>query len=154
MKAPYISGPMSHHDFHNFPAFFEAEHRLRELGYEPLNPARNTGDDWEEAYDNTLKNPRTWEACIRLDAGQVLKSDGIVLLRGWGHSKGACLEVVLSVAVGNRIALYSEDPYSQDISLLPIDREHAYLTALSKLHTCGLGPAIPAVLEQIQSSSL
>lgn len=151
MKAPYISGPMSHHDFHNFPAFFEAEARLRELGYEPLNPARNTGDDWEEAYENSLKHPRTWEACIRLDVGQVLQSDGIVLLKGWGHSKGACLELVLSVAVGNPVAMYFDDPYSGDISLAPIDKEHAYLTALQKLHMCGTGAAIPAVLEQVQS---
>lgn len=143
MKEPYISGPMSHYDFHNFPAFFEAERRMREAGYNPINPARNTGDDWEEAYAHSLENPRTWEECIRLDTQQVLDSDGIVLLHGWERSKGACLEVVLSIALGNPIALYMEDEYANDISLAPIDKESSYNKALARLQECGLGGVDP-----------
>lgn len=96
MKRPYISGPMSNVEHHNFPVFFQCEDELRTLGYDPLNPARH----------DTVGTVESWESCIRRDIADVLVADGIVLLPRWGTSRGACLELVLSVSVGNPVYIW------------------------------------------------
>lgn len=140
MKSPYVSGPMTGYDYHNFPLFFRVEEQLRALGFTPLNPARNTGDTWQDAYEYALAHPQTWEAYIRKDTEAVLQSDGIVLLPGWEKSKGACIEVIVSVAIGNGLAFCMNDPYAPyQMTLVPIDREGTYCKALKYLLACGLG---------------
>lgn len=107
MKFPYISGPMSNIEHHNFPAFFQCELELLRDGYESLNPARMSGvDTWEEAVEQILQYPETWESCIRRDVSDVLHSDGIVLLPNWHKSRGACLELIISISIGNRVAVW------------------------------------------------
>lgn len=96
MMRPYISGPMSNIPEHNFPMFFKCEDELRQAGYDPLNPARH----------DTPGTPESWESCIRRDVADVLEADGIVLLPRWSTSRGACLELVLSVSVGNPVLVW------------------------------------------------
>lgn len=91
MKRLYIAGPMSGLPELNFPAFHEAAARLRARGFEVVNPAEINAD------------PSTgWEACMRADIAQLVTCDGIALLPGWEHSRGAKLEKHIAEAIGMR----------------------------------------------------
>lgn len=82
----YISGPMSGYEGNNEGAFHDAEHRLRALGYEPLNPARHPVQD-------------SWAAYLKLDIQDVLRADAVAVLPGWEASRGAKLEVHVAHAL-------------------------------------------------------
>jgi hypothetical protein len=86
----YISGPMTGLPKLNYPAFFAAERKLKEAGYEVENPARNT-------------NQSSWEGYMRVAIKQLCDCDAVVVLPGWGHSKGACTEVKLASDLNMKI---------------------------------------------------
>lgn len=89
MLRVYIAGPMSGLTDYNFPAFFQMEHDLRGLGYQPINPARlGVMEGW------------TWEEYIVRDVPLLLQCDALITLQGWRASKGASLEVELANTVG------------------------------------------------------
>lgn len=92
MKRIYISGPMTSCPSLNFPAFNAAANRLRNLGYEVVNPAE---------IDQGLSP--TWGSCMRRDIAELMTCDTIALLNGWELSKGAHLEVHIAHRVGIRI---------------------------------------------------
>lgn len=97
MKRVYIAGPMQGHQYHNFPEFFRVEAVLREAGYDVVNPARNDGGDtWEEAYELSLKNDRSWEEYMRIDIAMLTTCDAICLLDDWWTSKGATCEQTIA----------------------------------------------------------
>lgn len=103
----YIAGPMSGHEDWNFPAFFEAEEQLKEIGHETLNPAANDGASLETAIQNAISardNGATWASYMRRDLHSLVLSDSLCLLPGWQRSKGASLEVQVAQALG--IPLY------------------------------------------------
>lgn len=76
----YISGPMTGHDNLNFPAFFEAEERLRCEGHNPINPARHP-------------QGLSYQEYINLDLETIaIMADALLMLPGWEQSKGAKLE--------------------------------------------------------------
>lgn len=82
-KSLLISGPMSGLPSHNYPAFFQAEHKLLEAGYTRIyNPARVPGshDDWR------------WEDWMRASLGMLLQCEAVALLPGWISSRGARIE--------------------------------------------------------------
>lgn len=139
MERPYISGPMTGKEYFNFPLFFNVEHRLRDIGYNPLNPARRTGNDWLSAYHGAINNPRTWHEYIREDIDMMLDSDGVVLLPGWKKSKGACVELVTSVSIGNIVMEWNHVLDKSTFAVHPIDTEEAYDTALKYLRKCSTG---------------
>lgn len=85
MKKVYISGPMTGHKDNNYPAFFEAEERLKKMGFDVINPARNTPPE-----------PATWEAFMRMAIKQVCDADAVVMLDGWRKSIGATTEVSIA----------------------------------------------------------
>jgi len=101
----YIAGPMTGLPEFNFPAFHKAEDRLCAVGFEVLNPARNDEP-----------SPPTWENWMRLALAQVVRADGVALLRGWEKSKGAQLEVRVAQALG--IETFSVDIWVRDLSHL------------------------------------
>lgn len=83
----------------NYDAFHEAAAWLRAI--DPgrvINPAEN--------HDGIQTLPR--EMYLRTALGQVLDSDGVVLLAGWEESEGARLEVAVAVAAGIPVYTYSE----------------------------------------------
>ena len=99
----YIAGPMSGIKDWNFPAFFEAEEQLKELGYEVINPAHNDGETLEEALASagTPERPtNSWAYYMRRDLPGVLSVDALCVLPDWQKSKGASLEVQVAQALG------------------------------------------------------
>jgi hypothetical protein len=87
----YISGPMGGLPGFNYPAFNFAAKRLRDLGYNVLNPAEHFNGD-------TGRNRHEY---LALDVIHLIaKCRSIVFLPGWLESDGAKLEA--------QIALYRE----------------------------------------------
>jgi hypothetical protein len=86
----YISGPMTGHDDHNFPAFHAAAVRLRQAGWEVANPAEN--------FDGRTDLPR--EAYLRADMVMLAQCDAIAMLPGWEDSRGATLEYTVARELG------------------------------------------------------
>lgn len=83
----YLAGPMSGYPDHNFPAFNAETARLRALGYEIVNPAELNLD-----VDRTQTPYDLWRICMRKDIHALIDCDGIILMKDWPNSKGACLE--------------------------------------------------------------
>jgi nucleoside 2-deoxyribosyltransferase len=106
----YIAGPMSGYEDYNYPAFFAAESRWQNQGWEVFNPARNPhppnlaemGRDEGRAY------------FMKLDLPMVLESDAVAVLPGWEDSPGARVEV----AVGRILTLPILD--AMTFQVLPI----------------------------------
>ena len=92
----YISGPITHDK--NYKKKFEyAEALLKIYGIEEVfNPAK------VNLPDNT-----TWEEYMKHDLNELLKCDGIYMLKGWRRSKGARLEYKIAKALGLKIAYKS-----------------------------------------------
>jgi len=109
----YLSGPMTGHDDHNFPAFHAVAQRFRQAGWEVANPAENFG--------GRTDLPR--EMYLRADMTMLAQCDAIALLPGWEHSRGATLEAVLARELGlhffdgwsgERMAQPPKTPYSAE----------------------------------------
>lgn len=77
----YLSGPMTGLKNFNFEEFNDYAKRLREIGYDVVNPAEN---------DNGSRDkPR--EFYLRKDIKSMLNADGVATLDGHGGSAGALL---------------------------------------------------------------
>lgn len=83
MRRVYISGPMTGHPAHNYPAFFDAERRWSAMGWAVANPARNFG--------GRTDLPR--DVYMRADFHHLLSVDAIAMLPGWDTSQGAMSEL-------------------------------------------------------------
>lgn len=88
----YLAGPMTGFDDFNKPAFHLEAKRLRDLGYEVVNPAEiNEGFDGE------------WNLCMKRDVEKLVWCDGIALMPGWDRSRGASIECKLAVDLGLQV---------------------------------------------------
>jgi len=83
----YICGKVTG-DPNNREKFLDAENKLFDAGYEPLNPTSVISPNCE------------WNKAMRIAIGLMLKGDGIALLKGWRYSKGAKIEVKIARQVG------------------------------------------------------
>lgn len=81
MTKVYIAGPMSGMEFMNYPAFFAAAVRARELGYEPLNPAQDAPVGW------------THDQYLRRGIKMLMDADVMWMLPNWSMSVGTLLEL-------------------------------------------------------------
>lgn len=96
----YLSGPMSGCSELNRPAFHAAEHKLREWGYEPINPfALNT--------DSGLNDESKNSEYMRSDIRALTECDAIYMLVGWWKSPGAKLE--LEIALRQACTVFFEE---------------------------------------------
>ena len=99
MKTIYISGPMKNITDGNMQAFDKAEKRLKELGYETLNPHK-IGEELNIKFFEIGKVP-TYEDYLREDIIQMLaKCEKVLVLPGWRGSKGSKLEIANALACG------------------------------------------------------
>ena len=100
-EVAYLAGPMTGHDDYNYPAFFEAQIMLENMGFIVQNPASNYGQN--QNLDHTRY--------LRMAIGQVMCCDCIVLLPGWSKSKGAVAETAVAQMLGLTIweVRYSPD---------------------------------------------
>lgn len=89
MKKLYIAGPINAvgPPTYNRPAFYRAAGRLRQYGYEPVNP-----HDVHEMPAGVLP----WEEYMKADLAALLRCDGVATLDGWAQSRGAKVEVRLA----------------------------------------------------------
>lgn len=102
-QSVYIAGPMTGIKDWNFPAFFDAEYQLLELGYTVLNPAHNDGKNVEDALKSAgspEKPNYPWAYYMKRDLPHVMSCDMVCLLPGWQNSRGALLEVHVAQALG------------------------------------------------------
>jgi hypothetical protein len=74
----------------NFPAFNAAADKLRDVGWDVINPA--------ESFGGRTDLPRS--AYMRKDIGDLLRCDYVGCLPGWEDSKGASLEVQIAKELG------------------------------------------------------
>lgn len=92
MTRLYVAGPMSGIEGHNFPAFNTAAAQLRDAGYEVENPA-----------DTGVVEGWSWADYLRYDLPLMLRCEGVALLTGWFHSKGARLEIDVAERLGMQV---------------------------------------------------
>jgi hypothetical protein len=90
MTALYVAGPMTGYPSFNYPVFAAAADSLRAAGFVVENPAENPEQS-------------SWADYMRLSLQQIGRVDGIAVLPGWEHSRGAVLEVHIAHALGMRV---------------------------------------------------
>jgi len=95
LQTVYISGPMTGHPDYNFPAFMAAEDKLRDLGYDVINPARIEHKDKED-----------WVSCMRQAITEMMRADAVTTLPGWMTSRGAKIEVDLAIKLSIPVVMY------------------------------------------------
>lgn len=83
----YIAGPMTGLKNYNFPAFYDAEEKIKKNGMIPLNPARSpAGLQYRDYMD--------------ISFAMVRSSDAYATLPGWESSAGARAEVAYAESIG------------------------------------------------------
>jgi hypothetical protein len=109
----YLAGPMSNIPQHNFPAFDQAAHRLRSMGFEIVSPAE-LDSPAERARclaspDGKDKGPDSWGTLLSRDVALIADCvDGIIFLPHWVSSRGARLEAYVALLCGKeKFAFYT-----------------------------------------------
>lgn len=93
----YLAGPMTGLPEHNFPAFHAEAARLRDLGYQVINPA-----------EHGVIDGYVWADYLRLDLTKLITCEAIALLPGWDKSKGARLEYHVASELGMQVFTASQ----------------------------------------------
>lgn len=105
-KSCYIAGPMRNCKLFNFPAFDEAADKLRNLGFEVVNPAEIDRAQGFDPAKHDLSFFPDFSKVIQRDLQAVMDTDCTVLLPGWEKSTGAQAEMALARWAGKEIFLY------------------------------------------------
>lgn len=104
----YLCGPMTGIKQYNFPKFMEEAKRLRDAGYEVVNPA----DMAIEYGFDPIKNPEIVcsdemrRAFLERDKEILLTCDGMALMEGWYKSQG-CDEEYQFARMNTKIMAYN-----------------------------------------------
>ena len=86
----YISGPITGIPYDEVEMSFNlAENRLKEEGFEVVNPL-----------DNRLTKDHSWSEHMKADIKLLMECDTIYLLKGYQDSKGAMIEYDLARILG------------------------------------------------------
>lgn len=94
----YIAGPMRGYKEYNFPSFHTAAAVLRAEGWEVLSPAEIDNDEGfdESTPESELTKQHLIDFLMR-DIKIVTEVDAICMLQGYGHSRGACVELAMAM---------------------------------------------------------
>lgn len=98
----YISGPMTGIKDYNKPAFDYAALRLSADTY---NPAEH------------IVEGLPWQEYLKHDIQELVKCDGIALLKGWEQSRGASFEWLTAYMLGMNVYLFNENIGIMEMSL-------------------------------------
>lgn len=117
----YISGPMTGLPNHNFAAFAEAAHWLRQhICENVVSPhevetvacdgckAAKESPAWS-ADELPVARPHNWAEHMKADIAALLECDTIVMLLGWPSSRGARLELTIAMELGFKVFFYNAD---------------------------------------------
>lgn len=100
----YLSGPMSGYENFNYPAFHTAKEFLELCGLSIESPHTNP---WPQNHQN-MSAETLWQHMMRLCVMQMESCDGIILLRGWAHSRGARIELDAMVKKSAPVYFFDE----------------------------------------------
>ena len=110
----YLAGPMTGLPEYNFPAFYDAEARLRAQGWDVINPARLDretvvrSDGYAEGLEPSAEvRAETMRRDLHLLTGPDVT--GLVLLPGWAASVGATDELFVGRVVGLKVYEWNND---------------------------------------------
>ena len=100
MTKVYLSGPMTGKPDYNRAAFADAAYKLRELGFEVVNPHQLPEPvlTQDEEYN--------WRQYLARDVELLIRDntiDGVVVLSGWENSRGSVLELHVAQYVGLKV---------------------------------------------------
>lgn len=82
IRTLYVAGPMTGYPANNYPAFNEATHELRKVGFEVVNPA-----------EFGANSPASYVELLKRDLHALLECDGVAVIDKWWESVGARNEV-------------------------------------------------------------
>jgi len=119
----YLAGPMSGIPQFNYPEFHRIAKELRDAGYNIISPAEQDSPEMQkEAMASTSgliagempvdnRNLKTagesWGEVMARDVRLIFeKCDGVVVMKDWGKSRGARLEVFVANVTGRAIFVY------------------------------------------------
>jgi|688.fasta_scaffold00210_36 hypothetical protein len=102
----YLAGPMTGLPLFNFPAFDEAESRLRGLGHDVINPAQLDRDVGFNPATTVVSETFLRDA-LRRDLSALCDADAIAMLPGWEQSGGARVEWTLATHLGLKVVYLS-----------------------------------------------
>ena len=103
----YLSGPMTGLPEHNYQAFAEAAHTLRQAGIESVvSPHELAAPNCDGCLEHEHHDIHDWQAHMREDIIALMGCDTIVMLPGWQSSKGAKLEMLIGMELGYKICDY------------------------------------------------
>ena len=107
IKRVYISGPMTGIDDFNRRAFFAAELRLyRQAEHEGW--IANVENPGKEAHWNIVEG-KSYGSCMRSCIERLVDCDAILMLPGWEHSRGACVEREIAEICGMEVLEYADE---------------------------------------------
>lgn len=100
MTKVYLSGPMTGKPDYNRAAFADAAFKLRELGFDVVNPHQLPEPvlTQDEEYN--------WRQYLARDVELLIRDntiDGVVVLPGWEGSRGSVLELHVAQYVGLKV---------------------------------------------------
>lgn len=77
-----------------FTKFGQAEYWLKGQGHDVVNPLRLCSSEW------------SWNKCMRVCLGELLKCDAVCLLKDWCDSPGAHIEYYIASVLKMRVMYY------------------------------------------------
>jgi hypothetical protein len=115
----YLAGPMRGIPKFNFPLFLEAEKKLTALGYNVFSPAAKDTREYGSSFSDSNESGSQVEAeanfnfslrkALSMDLQYICEeAEGIVMLPGWIHSKGAVAEKATAEALNIPVLYYEK----------------------------------------------
>lgn len=125
----YVAGPMTYRPQYNFPAFDAMAASLERAGFAVVSPAElDSPEDRARALASPDGAPQTaegfgksWGDFLARDVKLISDGgiDGVVVLPGWEHSRGARLETFVANAM-NGLPIYTWDATYEE--LVPVSQ--------------------------------